>query len=76
MLNTILDVLLGPLNTLIEIITFLIKSIEDIVYIIKLLKDVEDNLPALLSWLPSQAVTFLVLTFGVVILYKILGREG
>jgi hypothetical protein len=55
---------------------FLKGMIEDIVTLVKLLKDWLAQIPSLFDWLPSTLLTLVILGIGVVVLYKILGREG
>lgn len=49
---------------------------EDIVYIIKITGIFLARIPDYFSWLPSEVVTLIVVIFGIVVIYKILGREG
>lgn len=55
---------------------FVKMLVEDIVQLVTLLKDWLAAVPDLFDFLPSQLVTLIVLGIGVVVLYKILGREG
>lgn len=66
----------GILNFFNSIIDFVISFIEDIVYIIKLTGEFVLNIPSYFSWLPSSVVAMLVAIFAVVVIYKVLGREG
>lgn len=49
---------------------------EDIVYIIKITGIFIVRIPDYFSWLPSEVVALIVVIFGIVVVYKILGREG
>lgn len=55
---------------------FLLGIIRDLVYIVKLTGKAVGAIPRLFSFLPPAAVALLVTIFGVVVIYKILGREG
>ena len=55
---------------------FLIDIVEDIVYVTKLAYSYLSSLPRLFGFLPTSVVSILVIAFGVVVIYKILGREG
>lgn len=55
---------------------FLVDLIADLIYVIQLLGKVVLQLPGFFSWLPGEAVSLLLILFSIVIIYKILGREG
>ena len=58
------------------IVDFLITIIEDLVYVIQLTAEALVEIPTYLGWMPSIAVSALVTLFRIVIVYKVLGREG
>lgn len=58
------------------VIDFVVDFFADLAYMIKLLGEFMANIPGYFSWLPSGVVAVLVTIFGVVVIYKILGREG
>lgn len=55
---------------------FVISFFEDIVYIIRLTAGFVAKIPDYFSWLPSEALALVVSIFAVVVIYKVLGREG
>lgn len=55
---------------------FLIGILRDLVYIVRLTGKAVQAIPRLFSFLPPACVALLVTIFGVVVIYKILGREG
>lgn len=55
---------------------FLVGVIEDIAYMVKMLGSYVDDIPEWFSWLPSGALAIVVTTVAIVVIYKILGREG
>lgn len=55
---------------------FLIGIINDLVYIVRLTGRAVSAIPGLFRLLPSACVSVLVTIFAVVVIYKILGREG
>lgn len=57
-------------------IDFLIGFIEDIVYIVKITGEFVLQIPSYLGWLPAPVLTIVVVVFGVVVIYKVMGREG
>lgn len=57
-------------------IDFLISFIEDIVYIVKITGEFVLEIPTYLAWLPGPVLAIVVTVFGVVVIYKVMGREG
>lgn len=55
---------------------FLLSFIEDTVYVIQLTGEFVAQIPSYLGWLPSSVLAVVVSIFAVVVIYKILGREG
>lgn len=58
------------------VINFVIGLFEDLIFMIQLLGKFIVNIPSYFSWLPSSFVSVIVVIFSVVVIYKILGREG
>lgn len=59
-----------------SIIDFVVKFFMDLVYIIGLLGQTIAALPAMIGWLPSACISLVIATFTIVVIYKIMGREG
>lgn len=55
---------------------FLISFFQDLLYAIQLLGRVLASIPGYLSWLPDPMLVLLLTLFSIVVIYKILGREG
>lgn len=75
-MNALLDFLKGIGNAIVSVIDFVMGLFEDLVYMIKLLGQVVLNIPNYFSWLPPQILALVVLIISIVVIYKILGREG
>lgn len=58
------------------VIDFVISFVEDVVYVIQLTAESVAKIPDYFSWLPESVIVLLVSTFAVVVIYKVLGREG
>lgn len=75
-----LDSIFKGIQTIVQFIeglwTFVTQLFEDIVNLVTLLKDWLSALPDLLGFFPSSILALLLMGFGVVVLYKTLGREG
>lgn len=59
-----------------SLVTFIIGFFQDLVYMISLLGNFIVSLPSYLSWLPPTFVSSVMVIFSIVVIYKILGREG
>lgn len=55
---------------------FLLGLIEDLVYMIDLTAKSVAKIPDYFSWLPGSLVAMIVAIFAIVVIYKVLGREG
>ena len=55
---------------------FVLSFFRDLVYIIKVTGQFLLQIPLYFSWLPSTLISSLVVLFGIVVIYKIMGREG
>lgn len=58
------------------VIDFVISFVEDVVYVIKLTAETVAKIPDYFDWLPSSVVAIIVSAFAIVVIYKVLGREG
>lgn len=61
---------------IVSVYSFLTGLIEDLVYMVTLLGKFIISIPSYLSWLPGEVVALILITFSLVVVYKILGREG
>lgn len=75
-MQAILNFFTGVWNTITSLIDFVVGIIEDLVYVVKLTGNFLIHIPVYFGWLPSAFVTLIVTIFGIVVIYKILGREG
>lgn len=75
-MNAILDFFKGIGNAIVSVVDFVIGLFEDLIYMIKILGQVIANIPSYFSWLPAELISILLIIVGVVVIYKILGREG
>lgn len=75
-MGAILDFFKGIGTAITSIFEFVIGLFQDLIYMIKLLGQVVFNIPAYFSWLPAGVLSLIVVIIGIVVIYKILGREG
>lgn len=75
-MQVILDFFSGLIEIIIAPVKFLISFIGDIVYVIQLTGNFVVNIPNYFGWLPSAYVSIIISIFSVVVIYKVIGREG
>lgn len=63
-------------NAISSVISFVISFFQDVIYMIQITGKVLAQLPSYLSWMPPQMSALLLILLAVVVVYKILGREG
>lgn len=76
MLQTLVDFFLGLADVISSLIDFVIGLITDLVYVVTLCGQFVLKIPLFFSWLPSEVVAVVVTIFAIVVIYKVLGREG
>lgn len=75
-MNALLDFFKGIGDAIVAVFDFVISLFEDLIYMIKLLGQVVLNIPVYFSWLPAPVLALIVVIISIVVIYKILGREG
>lgn len=76
MLSTIKDILFNIGNFFTSVYEFFLKLCKDIVFIVKATGKAVSVIPDLFSWLPASILSIILVAFGVIVIYKIMGREG
>ena len=75
-MDALIEFIEGIGNSILAVINFFIGYYSDIIYLINLTGKLLAQLPAYFSWMPEGALGLLIVTFAIVVIYKILGREG
>ena len=75
-MDAIIKFINGIVSGVTAVLDFLIGFIEDIVYVVKLTGQFVLNIPDYFAWMPAPVLATVVTIFGVVVIYKVLGREG
>lgn len=70
------DTLAQIAEGIVNAVKFVIELVGDIIYAVQLVGESATKIPDYLSFLPPAFVTILLVIFGVVVVYKIIGREG
>lgn len=75
-MSAIIDFLVGLGEVIGSLISFVFGVIQDLLYVITLIGSLVVKIPDMIGWLPSACITLVVTAFSIVVIYKILGREG
>lgn len=59
-----------------SIYDFILDIFRDIDYLVDLTGEFVKNIPNYFGWLPAPVLAVIVTIFTIVVLYKVLGREG
>lgn len=76
MIDSILSAIENIVGFLDTIWEFVVNFTTDTFSMIKLVGETLSKIPSYLKWLPPEFIVGVVAIFGVVVIYKILGREG
>lgn len=75
-MQAIIDMFRGLVELLNSVVDFVVKLFTDLVSVVRLLAQTVAALPRMLGFLPSTILSVILATFTVVVIYKVLGREG
>lgn len=75
-MNAINSFLSGIGDAIVKAWQFVLAFFRDFMQFLELLTKMPEILANVLSWIPGEIWISLSMLFGIVILYKILGREG
>lgn len=75
-MDAIVSFFTGLGNAIVSAFDYVISFFSDLVYVIQLLGKVVLSIPSYFSWLPGGVSALLITLFAIVVIYKILGREG
>ena len=75
-MQAVIDFFVGITDVVTSLIDFVVSFVQDIVYVIQLTGAFVLKIPLIFSFMPSEVLGVIVLMFGVVVVYKVLGREG
>ncbi len=76
MLESIKEVLFNIGDFFVTIYDFVIGLVNDIINVVKYTGQAMAQIPKLLEWINPTLIGMLLAAFAVVVIYKILGREG
>lgn len=72
----IINFLKTLVDILVSLVRFIVQMVADLGNVVMLLTRTVLNLPLVLGFFPASCVGILLAIFSVVIIYKVLGREG
>lgn len=76
MLETIKNTLLSIGDFFVTIFDFVVGFVNDIINVIKYCASAVAKIPDYFAWLPAEILAIIVALFAIVVIYKVLGREG
>lgn len=71
----IIDFFSGLADFFVTIVDFIVGFFTDLIYVIGLMGQFVIEIPGYFSWLPGTAISLLVTTFSIVIIYMVLNRK-
>lgn len=75
-MDALLQFFQGIGNAITNFFDFLFSLVGDLVYLIQLTGKFLVSIPGYFSWLPPELLALIGTIFTIVVLYKVLGREG
>lgn len=75
-MDALLQFFQGIGNAITAFFDFVFSFLGDLVYLVKLTGKFLAAIPGYFSWLPPELLALLSVIFSIVVLYKVLGREG
>lgn len=75
-MNAILNFFEGIGNVILAVIEFVVSFFGDLVWIVRTALWAVGQIPSLISWIPGPIMSVMLVIFSVVVIYKIMGREG
>lgn len=76
MLESIKNGITAILDFFSSIGEFVVGFVKDLGTLATTLADTVTSIPDYFAWLPAELLVSLIAIFGIVVLYKVLGREG
>lgn len=75
-MDAIISFFSGIADGALALVEFMLSMVEDVLFVVQLTGEFFTKIPSFFDWLPADVVAIIVSLFGVVVIYKILGREG
>lgn len=75
-MTAIVDFIKGISDAVVSVFNFVLDFFADIAYVVKLTAEFVSKIPDYIAWLPAPVVAMIISIFAVVVIYKVLGREG
>lgn len=75
-MGAIIDFFTGIGDAIGTVINFVVQLFTDMLTMLQLLAKFIGDIPSYFGWLPSSVVAVVIIIFSIVVIYKIIGREG
>lgn len=71
----VINLIKGFFEFVVSIVNFVLKILQDLIYVVKILGQTVANLPTYLGFLPTTVLALFVGCLSIVVCYKVLGRS-
>lgn len=75
-MNALIAFFEGIGTAITNVIDFLVSLVMDLVWLVQTLAWAMAQVPLMIAWLPTKIHALILTLFGIVMLYKLIGREG
>lgn len=75
-MDAIIGFFAGFADVIVGLVDFVIGLVGDLVYVSQITGKAVASIPSYFTWVPAPVLVLLLAVFAIVVLYKILGREG
>ena len=75
MLKSIFNAIKTISKSLTKIIEIVFDFVEDLLWLVDQLAEITLGLPQYIGWLPSLAITTITSIIGIVVIFRVLGRD-
>mgnify|MGYP003308653132 CR=1 FL=1 len=75
-MQVIIDFICGMAEAIITVFSYLLETVVGLANVIKMLLYFVPKIPRYFRWMPAECLSLVTAIFGVVVIYKIIGREG
>lgn len=76
MIDFITNTLKNIADFFVSVWNFIINLFREIGYMVKFLGEIVATIPSYFTWLPPTVLVLLLLVVSIIVIYKVIGREG
>ncbi len=75
-MGAIIDFFESLISIIGSVVDFVIGLVQDLIYVVQLLGEALAEMPVLFGWLPAEVLVVLLTVFALLVVLRILGRDG